>query len=125
MFAILRIVVPLVVIFLSSTAFAADAASAAPMGYGALLARMMLMLGVVCLLAVLSLRWGLKRYVNPASQNQALAVVARLPVEPRRTLLVVRVASRHLLIASSETGFTALGELSAEDAQALGQTTQG
>lgn len=100
-------------------AAAEEVTRVAPVNYGFLLLRMMLMVGVVCALAMVTLRWGLKRFVNPASESKALAVVARLPLEPKRSLLVVRVATRHLIIASSEAGLTNIGELSGEDADFL------
>ncbi|MFU8805783.1 MAG: FliO/MopB family protein [Bradymonadaceae bacterium] len=110
-------------LLISTPAFATEPAAQvipdAPMGYGLLLLRMMLMLGVVCGLAFISLRWGLKRFVDSGSNTRALHVVARLPLEPKRSLLVVRVASRHLLIGTSEAGLTNLGELSPEDADSL------
>ena len=93
----------------------------APTGYGYLLLRMTLMLAIVCALAIITLRWGLKRFLPSSSSPDSLQVVARLPLEPRRSLLVVRVATRHLLIATSEAGITSLGDLSPHDAQHLTQ----
>ena len=40
-----------------------------------------------------------------------MEVVSRLPVEPRRSILVVRIGERHMVVGSSEAGFTKLGEL--------------
>lgn len=100
-------------------AAAEELTGVAPTSYGFLMLRMMLMVGVVCALAMVTLRWGLKRFVNPSSESKALAVIARLPLEPKRSLLVVRVATRHLIIASSEAGLTNMGDLSAEDVDFL------
>lgn len=112
------------VIFLHSmTAFAETAAlaPAAPptMGYGMMLARMVFMLAAVCALAIISLRWGLKRLTNVNSASQSIEVVSRAVIEPRRAVLVLRVGTRHLIVGTGEHGMTPLGELSEEEAEAM------
>jgi flagellar biogenesis protein FliO len=52
--------------------------------------------------------------------GSAMRVIARLPVEPRRSLLVVELAGRTLVLASSEAGLSLLTEL---DAVAAAQLT--
>ena len=49
----------------------------------------------------------------------ALRVLLRLPLEPRRSLLVVDVAGRTLLLSSSEAGVSMLVELDPAQAAAL------
>lgn len=103
-------------VLLPAPLWAADGATA-PGGYGILLFKMVFVLGGVCLLAWVSLRWGLKRFVAPdRHRGGAMEVLARLPLEPRRSLLVVRVASRCLVLSSSETGIETIAELEPEDA---------
>jgi flagellar biogenesis protein FliO len=83
-----------------------------------------MMLGVMCItgLAYVVIRYGLKRFLPGAQQHGAMQVLLRQPIEPKRSLLMVRVASRHLLLASSESGITLLTELTDEDAaQMLGK----
>jgi flagellar biogenesis protein FliO len=67
------------------------------------------LLTVVAVLAVLisyaARRAGLGRALGPVE------LLARLPLEPRRSVLVVRVVDRVLIIGSSEAGLTKLGEL--------------
>jgi flagellar biosynthesis protein FliO len=74
------------------------------------------LLSVVAVLAVLislaARRAGLGRALGPVE------LLARLPLEPRRSVLVVRVADRVLIIGSSEAGLVKLGELRGE---ALGE----
>jgi hypothetical protein len=64
---------------------------------------------VVVLLAVLvsvaARRAGLGRPLGP------IELLARLPLEPRRSVFVVRVVDRLLIIGSSEAGLVKLGEL--------------
>jgi flagellar biosynthesis protein FliO len=67
------------------------------------------LLSVVAVLAVLisfaARRAGLGRALGPVE------LLARLPLEPRRSVLVVRIAERVLIIGSSEAGLVKLGEL--------------
>jgi flagellar biosynthetic protein FliO len=76
-----------------------------------MLAQLVLVVIGVCGLAYLLLRYGLKRLVSPDRSGGVMEVVSRLPVEPRRSILVVRIGERHLVIGSSEAGFTQLAEL--------------
>lgn len=88
----------------------------APSGYGALLFQLVIVVVGVCLLAYLILRFGVKRFLVPDSTEEgAMEVVARLPLEPRRSVVVVRVGSRHIIVGSSENGLSSLGELSDEE----------
>ncbi len=112
------------VIFLHSvTAFAEQAAlaPAAPpaMGYGMVLARMVFMLAAVCALAVITLRWGLKRLTHVTSAGQSIEVVSRAVIEPRRAVMVLRVGTRHLIVGTGEHGMTPLGELSEQEVEAM------
>jgi len=118
-----RLVVSLVSAFVVSAPITVAAESgAAELGYGTLLFKLAVVLGGVCLLAWVSLRWGLSKFVSAGDQGSAMRVVARTALEPRRTLLVVQVGSRHLLLASSESGVEKIAELDAEDAAAVART---
>ena len=75
-----------------------------PTGYGTILLKMVLALGVVCLLAVLALKYGLKRFLPTTAGLQNMEIIARMPLEPRRAVVVVRVGPKHLILASSEAG---------------------
>lgn len=88
-----------------------------PGNYGWVLFRMVMMLGIVCVLAYASLRWGLKKWVMPTSQDGPMEVLARLPIEPRRSLVLVRVGTRVLVVGNSESGMAPLANLSLEEAQ--------
>jgi flagellar biogenesis protein FliO len=90
-----------------------------PAGYGAMLLRVVLALGGVCALAYLTLRF-LGRRVQSGSGG-LMRVVARLPLEPRRTLYVVEAAGRYLLVGGGENGAPAL--LTELDAEAVRRLT--
>ncbi|MDZ4694471.1 MAG: flagellar biosynthetic protein FliO [Deltaproteobacteria bacterium] len=66
-------------------------------------------LGVVCLLAYVGLRWLSRRGVG--GSGGAIRVVARCPLEPRRALVVVRVAERCFLLGVGEGPTSMLAEL--------------
>jgi flagellar biosynthetic protein FliO len=82
------------------------------MEYGWILLRMIAVLGAVCALAYVSLRWGLKRYTNlqPGAKGQ-MEVVDRLGIGPRRSVMVIRTGGQYWLLGSSEVGLSMLGEL--------------
>jgi flagellar biogenesis protein FliO len=67
-----------------------------------------ILLVAVLLVALVSLaarRAGFARPLGP------IELLARLPIEPRRAVYVVRVVDRLLIIGSSEAGLVKLGEL--------------
>ncbi len=114
----------IVAVLLSSLPTAALAAEpVAPSGGAALLLQTLFVLAGVCVLAYAVLRWGLKRFVAPdGASGGAMRVVARLPLEPRRSIIVVDVAGRNIVLGSTEAGFQSLGELSQEEAARLATT---
>ena len=84
------------------------------MEYGWILLRMIGVLAAVCALAYVLLRWGVQR-LSPFDPDRTgrLAIVERLGVAPKQSLLVVRAADQVWLIGSSESGIEMLGELDA------------
>lgn len=82
-------------------------------GYGELLASSLLLLALVigALVAVVVAARALGRRGRSAGRGGWMEVLARLPLEPRRSLYVVRVAERTLVLGSSEQGLTLLREL--------------
>jgi len=103
-------------VFLAWPCFASTPVVEAP-NYGWVLFRMVLMLGAVCILAYASLRWGLKKWVTPEGKHGPMEVIARLPIEPRRSVLLVRVGTRAIVVGSSENGMQSLANLSLEEAE--------
>jgi flagellar protein FliO/FliZ len=89
-------------------------------GYGWLLLQMVLVLLAVCLLAYALLRFGMRRFqAAAASRTRGMRVVARLVLEPRRSIYVVEIAGRHLVVGSAESGLTQLAELDADTTERL------
>lgn len=85
---------------------------AVPTGYGLYLLQTLLALGAVCALAYVVLRWGAKRLYGVGRPGQQMRLVERLPLDPRRSLYLVEVSGRQLLVGSSENGVTLLTEVS-------------
>ncbi len=85
---------------------------AAPgVGWGAVMLSLV-SLGVVCLVAWGALRLLAGRGVGRASG--AVRVIARCPLEPRRSVYVVEAAGRSFLIGVGEGPMTVLAELDGE-----------
>ncbi len=80
--------------------------------YGDLLTTSLLVLGGVCVAAFVVVKV-LGRFLSTGSRRGAhlLDVIARVPLEPRRSLYVVDVAGKTLLVGTSEMGLSVLSEL--------------
>lgn len=87
--------------------------------YGDLLVTSLLVLGAVCVVAFVVVRvagrWLATGRVRGA---HVLDVVARVPLEPRRSLYIVEVAGKSLLVGTSEMGLSVLSELDRDQVRA-------
>jgi flagellar biosynthetic protein FliO len=75
-----------------------------------------LALGFVCLLAYLLLRVVLPRLNLGTAGRSMVTVIDRTPLDQRRSLFVIEVTGRWLLIAVSEGGVQLISELDADKA---------
>jgi flagellar protein FliO/FliZ len=83
--------------------------------YGDLLITSLVVLGVVCVAAFVAVRVFGRLLASGRSRGAHLMdVVARVPLEPRRSLYVVEVAGKTLLVGTSEMGLSVLSELDGE-----------
>jgi len=96
---------------------ATDAAAELPGGYGLALLQALLALGAVCVLAWAVLRWAAQRGLGGASSAQRIKVLERVPLDARRTMWLVEVGGRVLLVGGSDGGSMTL--LTEVDADAL------
>lgn len=93
--------------------------------YGDLLVTSLVVLGVVCVAAFVAVRvFGRLIATGRARGAHLLDVVARLPLEPRRSLYVVEVAGKTLLVGTSEMGLSVLSELDGGEVRARAAQTQ-
>ena len=87
--------------------------------YGDLLVTALVVLGAVCIAAFVVVRVvGRLLTTGRARGAHLLDVVARLPLEPRRSLYVVEVAGKTLLVGTSEMGLSVLTELDGGEVRA-------
>ncbi len=95
----------------------------APIGWGEY-ARLMLVLCGILALAVVAIRFWLPKLSTwNKSVSGPIEICARLPLEPRRTLYIVKAANSYILLASSEAGVQNLAALSADECSAWRQTS--
>ena len=87
--------------------------------YGDLLITSLVVLAAGCVAAFLAVRL-LGRFMATGRVRGAhlLDVVARVPLEPRRSLYVVEVAGKTLLVGTSEMGLSVLTELDGDEVRA-------
>mgnify|MGYP006300920393 CR=1 FL=1 len=84
--------------------------------FGSMLIEMLLVLAAVCLLAYAVLRWGVGKLVGgDTTSDGPIEILERQPLGPDRSIVVVRIGSKTLVVGSSEAGMTRLGELDGED----------
>jgi flagellar protein FliO/FliZ len=92
---------------------------AAGASYGDLLVTSLVVLGGVCIAAFVVVRLVGRLLATGRSRGaHLLDVVARLPLEPRRSLYVVEVAGKTLLVGTSEMGLSVLSELDGGEVRA-------
>ena len=87
-------------------------------GLGGSLAVSLVSLGVVCLIAYVGLRFLSRRGVGRA--RGPIKILARCPLEPRRSLYLVETAGRCFLLGVGDGPMTMLAEVSPEEAVAAG-----
>lgn len=94
-------------------------ANGAAASYGDLLLTSLIVLGVVCVAAFVLVRL-VGRFLATGRVRGAhlLDVIARVPLEPRRSLYVVEVAGKTLLVGTSEMGLSVLSELDGGEVRA-------
>ena len=73
-------------------------------------------LALVCALAYLVLRFGLRR-IHVGAKDGPVRLIARFPLDPRRSLYLVETGGRRFLVGSAEAGITMLAEIAAEPTQ--------
>lgn len=89
-------------------------------GLGGMLIKMLLSVAAVCLIAYAVLKWGVSRLVGGHTEKDGpIEVLARRPLGPDSTILVVQVGPRVLIVGDADGGMTRLGELDDQEAEAF------
>lgn len=93
--------------------------SGAAASYGDLLITSIVVLAIVCVVAFATVKL-VGRFLATGRTRGAhlLDVIARVPLEPRRSLYVVDVAGKSLLVGTSEMGLSVLAELDPAEVKA-------
>jgi flagellar protein FliO/FliZ len=87
--------------------------------YGDLLITSIVVLAIVCVVAFVVVKVVGKFLATGRVRGaHLLDVIARVPLEPRRSLFVVEVAGKTLLLGTSEMGLSVLTELDAAEVRA-------
>lgn len=81
--------------------------STAPGGYGVALLQTLLALAAVCILAWVVLRWSARRGLGLGRPGR-VRVLERVPLDGRRSLYLIEIGERVLLIGAGEGGAPAL-----------------
>lgn len=93
----------------------------APIDWGEYVRLMLVLCGILAL-AVVTIRWWLPKLTMwNKSASGPIEICARLPLEPRRTLYIVKAANAYILLGSSEAGLQNLAALNAEECSAWRQ----
>ena len=96
-----------------------------PGGYGWELLRAALSLVAVCVVAWVVLRWASRRGLGGAAGSGRMEVLERLPLDPRRSLHLVRVGERVLVVATGEGAPALLTELALAELPKLASEPKG
>ena len=94
-------------------------------GYGGLLLTTVLLLIAVCVVAVVVVRLLRRGLEGRAVGERLVTVLARVPLEPRRSLYVVRVGGKTLVLGASEGGLGLVTELDGDALPEVTETTAG
>lgn len=90
-------------ILLQASERAAQHSAELPAGYGAALLQGIISLGAVCILAWVLLRFGARRGLG-TSGGQRIKVLERAPLDARRSLYIVEVGEKCLLLGTGDGG---------------------
>jgi flagellar biosynthetic protein FliO len=84
--------------------------------------KMLFILGAVTVLAVLLLKYGVPRtaFYRRFQQGSIFKVKARQAIEPRKSLCLVELGKRYIVIGVTDHAINAIAELSADEVKDLG-----
>ena len=85
--------------------------------FGPLLLQVSVSLLLVCALAYLLIRFGLTKLQSRRDPDAQMEIVERLSLDARRSIIMLRVREKLLVVGVSETGFSLLTELEPESDQ--------
>jgi len=81
--------------------------------------KMLLVLAIVSIVAVLVLKYAVPHFgiLKPFQKGQYFTVLGRYVLEPKRSLYLVNVGKRYLVIGVADSGINLVTEISKEEAE--------
>jgi flagellar biogenesis protein FliO len=98
-----------------------DGRRSTPKSLGTQLVNTVIALGAVVLLAYLLLGKALPKLMRiepPVANRKVMQVIDRLPLDQRRSILVVRIGEQYFLVGASEGGINLIAKLEADEVAA-------
>ncbi len=89
---------------------------------GFLLFRTLIVLGMVVMMAYITLNWGLRRVLGlkaPSMGGNVVTVLERVPLDQRHTLFVVKAASEYLLVGGADGSLGLISKLDTAEVDKL------
>lgn len=86
--------------------------------------KMLLVLGIVCISAVLLLRYAVPHvgFLRKLNQGKFFSVRARQVLEPRKTLYIIQLGKKYLVIGAADHGINLITELSSTEFEEINKT---
>jgi len=79
------------------------------LSFGALFLKMIVALGIVCLLAYIIMKWALPKAVNlHAGHKNLIKIVDYFKLEPKKTLYIIEIEGKYLLLGVTDQYITPL-----------------
>jgi flagellar protein FliO/FliZ len=86
------------------------------------LIRTIVVLGLVVMLAYVSLNWGMRKMLGirmPAAGGGLISIIERVPLDQRRSMFVVKAAGEYLLIGGAEQSLNLISKLDPAEVEKL------
>lgn len=95
------------------------ATSTAAVDFTWLFIKMILVLAIVSIVAVLVLKYAVPHFglLKPFQKGRYFTVLGRYVLEPKKSLYVVNIGKRYLVIGTADNGINLITEISKEDAE--------
>jgi flagellar protein FliO/FliZ len=90
--------------------------------FGWTLIRTFIVLGLVVMLAYVSLNWGMRKMLGirmPSAGGSLVSVIERVPIDQRRSMFVVKAAGEYLLIGGAEHSLNLISKLDPAEVEKL------
>ncbi len=92
-------------------------------GYGWVLLRTLVVLGIVLAVIYLTLNFGLRRLMGlkglPSGHASVVTLLERVPLDQKRALFVVKAAGEYLLVGGADGGLSLIAKLDAAEVERL------